>query len=157
MARMMRMTMNNLTPAIPDKLFFRIGEVAKLLDVKPYVLRYWETEFPMVAPVKSATGQRVYKRADVEMLFLIKNLLYVERFSIEGARKRIRDLKKEGELKTTLNEVIQEVKKELKEEASNLSQNIVSQEKLEKMKLLSSELQKLAKKPVSDIFKTSSK
>ncbi len=145
------------TPIIPDKLFFRIGEVAKLLDVKPYVLRYWETEFPMVAPVKSATGQRVYKRVDVEMLFLIKSLLYTERYSIEGARKRIRELKKEGELKTTLQEVIQEVKKELKDEAEHLAHSQVSHENLEKMKALSSELQKLVQKPVSDIFKVSTK
>ncbi len=78
---------------IPNKLFFRIGDAAELLDLKPYVLRFWETEFPMVRPTKSRSGQRVYRKKDVEMLFLIKHLLYVERFSIEGARKRIRDLK----------------------------------------------------------------
>ncbi|MBC7385763.1 MAG: MerR family transcriptional regulator [Cryobacterium sp.] len=78
---------------IPGKLFFRIGEVADLLGVKAYVLRFWETEFPMVHPTKSRSGQRVYQRKDVEMLLLIKHLLYVERFSIEGARKRIRELK----------------------------------------------------------------
>jgi DNA-binding transcriptional MerR regulator len=79
--------------SIPDKLFFRIGDAAELLEVKPYVLRFWETEFPMVRPTKSRSGQRVYRKKDVEMLFLIKHLLYVERFSIEGARKRIRELK----------------------------------------------------------------
>lgn len=78
---------------IPNKLFFRIGEVADLLELKAYVLRFWETEFPMVSPSKSRSGQRVYRKKDVEMLFLIKHLLYVERFSIEGARKRIRELK----------------------------------------------------------------
>jgi DNA-binding transcriptional MerR regulator len=78
---------------IPDKLFFRIGDAAELLEVKPYVLRFWETEFPMVRPTKSRSGQRVYRKKDVEMLFLIKHLLYVERFSIEGARKRIRELR----------------------------------------------------------------
>lgn len=78
---------------VPQKLFFRIGEVADLLDVKTYVLRFWETEFPMVSPSKSRSGQRVYRKKDVEMLLLIKHLLYVERFSIEGARKRIRELK----------------------------------------------------------------
>ncbi|MBS1961249.1 MAG: MerR family transcriptional regulator [Bdellovibrionales bacterium] len=78
---------------VPSKLFFRIGEVAELLDVKTYVLRFWETEFPMVSPQKSRSGQRVYRKKDVEMLLLIKHLLYVERFSIEGARKRIRELK----------------------------------------------------------------
>lgn len=78
---------------IPAKIFFRIGEVADLLEVKAYVLRFWETEFPMVHPSKSRSGQRVYRKKDVEMLLLIKHLLYVERFSIEGARKRIRELK----------------------------------------------------------------
>lgn len=78
---------------IPEKLFFRIGEVAELLDVRTYVLRFWETEFPMVSPSKSRAGQRVYRKKDVEMLLLIKHLLYVERFSIEGARKRIRELR----------------------------------------------------------------
>ena len=88
-----------LIPEIPPKVFFKIGEVADLLDVKPYVLRFWETEFPMIVPQKSKTGQRVYRRHDVELLFVVKHLLYVERFSIEGARKRIRELKKDGELK----------------------------------------------------------
>lgn len=78
---------------IPDKLFFRIGEVADLLDLKTYVLRFWETEFKSVSPTKSRSGQRVYRKKDVEMLCLIKHLLYVERFSIEGARKRIREMK----------------------------------------------------------------
>ncbi|HET7213104.1 MAG TPA: MerR family transcriptional regulator [Terriglobia bacterium] len=72
---------------IPDKLYFRIGEVSELAETKPYVLRYWETEFPTLKPVKSATGHRLYRRPDVEMIFEIKRLLYVEGFTIEGARK----------------------------------------------------------------------
>jgi DNA-binding transcriptional MerR regulator len=72
---------------IPDKLYFRIGEVGDLADTKPYVLRYWETEFPTLKPVKSATGHRLYRRRDVEMVFEIKRLLYEEGFTIEGARR----------------------------------------------------------------------
>lgn len=72
---------------IPDKLYFRIGEVSELAETKPYVLRYWETEFPTLKPVKSATGHRLYRRPDVEMILEIKRLLYVEGFTIEGARK----------------------------------------------------------------------
>jgi DNA-binding transcriptional MerR regulator len=72
---------------IPDKLYFRIGEVSELADTKPYVLRYWETEFPSLKPGKSATGHRLYRRPDVEMVFEIKRLLYDEGFTIEGARK----------------------------------------------------------------------
>jgi DNA-binding transcriptional MerR regulator len=84
---------------IPDRLFFRIGDVADLAGVKPHVLRYWETEFPMISPTKSSTGQRVYKRTDVESVLLIKHLLYRERYSIEGARRRIREMRRSGELR----------------------------------------------------------
>jgi DNA-binding transcriptional MerR regulator len=74
---------------IPDKLYFRIGEVSQLAQTKPYVLRYWETEFPTLKPTKSATGHRLYRRPDVEMVFEIKRLLYEEGFTIEGARKHL--------------------------------------------------------------------
>ncbi|OGQ47529.1 MAG: hypothetical protein A3H42_02470 [Deltaproteobacteria bacterium RIFCSPLOWO2_02_FULL_46_8] len=81
--------------SIPNKLYFRIGEVADLLEVKPYVLRYWETEFPDIKPSKSKSGQRLYKRRDVEMLVRIKELLYGERFTINGARKRLKEMMRE--------------------------------------------------------------
>ncbi|MBN2232158.1 MAG: MerR family transcriptional regulator [Deltaproteobacteria bacterium] len=75
---------------IPDKLFFRIGEVSDIVDVKPYVLRYWESEFDLVAPQKSPTRQRLYQRCDLEMLLEIKRLLYVEGFTIAGAKKKLK-------------------------------------------------------------------
>ena len=74
---------------IPDKLYFRIGDVSRLAGVKPYVLRYWETEFPTIAPKKSGTGHRLYRRKDVETVLEIKRLLYDKRFTIEGARKAL--------------------------------------------------------------------
>ncbi len=74
-------------PEIPDKLYFRIGDVARLANIKPYVLRFWETEFPGLGPKKSGTGHRLYRRKDVEIVLEIKRLLYQERFTIEGARK----------------------------------------------------------------------
>lgn len=77
---------------IPNKLYFRIGEVATLLDIKPYVLRYWETEFPEIKPTKSKSGQRLYKKRDVELLWMIRDLLYEERFTIDGARKRLKEI-----------------------------------------------------------------
>src|SRR5690606_22178639 len=83
---------------IPEKLAFKIGEVAELIGVKPYVLRYWETEFEVLSPKKSRSNQRMYERKDVETLMLIKKLLYRDRFSIEGARgalKRLRRQKQE--------------------------------------------------------------
>jgi DNA-binding transcriptional MerR regulator len=76
-------------PEIPDKLYFRIGEVSELLGLEPYVLRYWETEFPLLSPKKSGTGHRLYRRKDVELLLRIKHLLYEKRFTIEGARQTL--------------------------------------------------------------------
>ena len=77
-------------PEIPDKLYFRIGEVSEILGVAPYVLRYWETEFQQLAPKKSGSGHRLYRRKDVELLLRIKYLLYEKRFTIEGARQSLR-------------------------------------------------------------------
>lgn len=76
---------------IPDKLYFRIGEVSRLAGIKPHVLRFWETEFSGIGPKKSGTGQRLYRRKDVELVLEIKRLLYEKRFTIEGARKFLED------------------------------------------------------------------
>jgi DNA-binding transcriptional MerR regulator len=73
----------------PDKLFYKIGEVSKIVGVEPYVLRYWETEFTFLKPRKNKSGQRVYIKRDVELLLKIKRLLYQERYTIEGVRKRL--------------------------------------------------------------------
>jgi DNA-binding transcriptional MerR regulator len=81
---------------IPDKLYFRIGEVARLAGIKPYVLRFWETEFPGLGPKKSGTGHRLYRRKDVETVLEIKRLLYEQRFTIEGARKFLETRAKTG-------------------------------------------------------------
>lgn len=75
---------------IPEKLYFRIGEVARLCRLPAYVLRFWETEFPQLKPVKSSTGQRMYRRRDVESVLKIKQLLYQEGFTIAGARQHLR-------------------------------------------------------------------
>jgi DNA-binding transcriptional MerR regulator len=74
-----------------DKLYFKIGEVARLVGVKPYVLRYWETEFSILKPGKSRSRHRLYRRRDVELLLKIKDLLHNRRFTIEGARKKLRE------------------------------------------------------------------
>jgi DNA-binding transcriptional MerR regulator len=76
-------------PEIPDKLYFKIGEVSELLGVEPYVLRYWETEFSVLSPKKSGTGHRLYRRKDVELLLRIKHLLRDKRYTIEGARQSL--------------------------------------------------------------------
>jgi len=76
---------------IPDKLYFRIGEVARLCRLPAYVLRFWETEFPQLRPVKSSTGQRMYRKRDVESVVQIKKLLYEDGFTIAGARAQLRE------------------------------------------------------------------
>lgn len=76
-------------PEIPDKLYFRIGEVARLCKVRTYVLRFWESEFPQFKPNKSGTGQRLYRRRDVEMAMRIRRLLYDEGYTIAGARHAV--------------------------------------------------------------------
>ncbi|WP_092349944.1 MerR family transcriptional regulator [Desulfuromusa kysingii] len=78
-----------MVPQIPDKLYFKIGEVAALLQLKTHVLRYWETEFTLLQPVKSRSNQRLYRRKDVETALLIKELLYQQGFTIAGARKKL--------------------------------------------------------------------
>ena len=88
--------------SIPDKLFFNIAEVAELAGVKAHVLRYWETQFSLLSPGKSSGNRRLYRKQDVESVLLIKELLYKKRFSIEGARKYILSLKKNGDLKKAL-------------------------------------------------------
>ena len=75
--------------AIPDKLYFRMGEVSELTRTKAFVLRYWETEFPLLRPVKGKSGHRLYRRKDVELIFQIRRLLYEKGFTIEGARRHL--------------------------------------------------------------------
>jgi len=78
-------------PEIPDKLFFRIGEVSHIVGVEAYVLRYWESEFPGLSPRKSSTGQRMFRRKDEELLLRIQHQLYGQKFTIEGARKALQE------------------------------------------------------------------
>ena len=87
---------------IPDKLYFRIGEVASLCRLPAYVLRFWETEFPQLKPVKSSTGQRMYRKRDVESVVRIKKLLYEDGFTIAGARVQLREETKSDRTQTAL-------------------------------------------------------
>ena len=82
------------TPPIPDKLFFKIGEVAELAGVEQHVLRYWEEEIESLKPKKNKSGQRLYQKKDVERVFEIKQLLYAEKFTVAGARKKMKQNKK---------------------------------------------------------------
>lgn len=95
---------------IPDQLEFKIGHAADLVGVKPYVLRFWETEFDALKPKKSRKGQRVYSRRDVETAMMIKKLLYEDRFSIEGARTRLRELRSKVKEERAVSGVLEEVR-----------------------------------------------
>jgi DNA-binding transcriptional MerR regulator len=88
--------MSQTAVAIPEKLFFKIGEVCELAGVQAHVLRYWESEFPMLAPQKNRAGQRVYRKRDVEMALRIKELLYEDQYTIAGARKRLTNEQRAG-------------------------------------------------------------
>jgi DNA-binding transcriptional MerR regulator len=86
---------------IPEKAYFRIGEVSKILSVETYVIRYWETEFKTVKPVRTKTAQRLYRKRDVQELLTIRNLLYTQRFTIDGAKKQLYKMRgNNGELET---------------------------------------------------------
>jgi DNA-binding transcriptional MerR regulator len=87
----------NMTSEIPDKLYFKIGEVAELTGVKPHVLRYWESEFSIFRPIKSKSNQRLFRRKDIELVLLIKDLLHRRRLTIAGAKKVLSSKSTEGE------------------------------------------------------------
>ncbi len=95
-------TVKTADVVIPEKLYFRIGEVAELCRLPAYVLRFWETEFPQLKPVKSSTGQRMYRHKDVESVLHIKKLLYEEGFTIAGARQHLRAESKADKKQTPL-------------------------------------------------------
>ncbi len=103
-----------MTAPRPMQEFFSIGEVCALTDLKPHVLRYWESQFRFLNPAKNRSGNRVYKSREVELIMLVKHLLYTEKYTIEGARQRIEQYRRSGDLKaqaqraasrTTLHEI----------------------------------------------------
>ena len=87
------------TTAGPVQEFFSIGEVCMLTDLKPHVLRYWESQFRFLNPAKNRSGNRVYQRREIELIMLVKHLLYTEKYTIEGARQKIEQYRRSGELK----------------------------------------------------------
>jgi len=105
---------------IPDKLYFRIGEVCELVGVKPHVLRYWETEFPQLRPSKTSGGSRLYRREDIEKISAIKYLLYEKRFTIAGARKALSEFRAQGKQEDNA-EVIEQAIRILKQVRETLS------------------------------------
>jgi len=105
-----------MNESIPDKSYFRIGEVSKILGVEPYVVRYWESEFNTVKPVRTRSDQRLYRKQDVEQLLTIKNLLYRDMYTIAGAKKRLDVLRAKGpddDVPEAQREILVTIKKEL--------------------------------------------
>jgi DNA-binding transcriptional MerR regulator len=107
---------------IPDKLYFKIGEVSKITRIKPYVLRYWESEFKTIKPSRTKSKQRIYRKNDVEIILEIKRMLYEEKLTIAGARKKLQELKSEGKKQLQFDfdgkkdhrNILKEIKRELK-------------------------------------------
>lgn len=123
-----RCIMGRSAVAIPEKLFFKIGEVCELAGVQAHVLRYWESEFPTLAPQKNRAGQRVYRKRDVEMALRIKELLYEDQYTIAGAKKRLaNDLRAGGKLKIVSPENGADDTEQLSESAVSEMSRAVSQ------------------------------
>jgi len=125
---------------IPDKLYFRIGDVAKLCDVPAYVLRFWESEFPQLKPNKGGTGQRLYRRRDVEMALKIKKLLYDEGFTIPGARQMLK-----GEARGT----VPQLALAIDSAPAGSTPSVKDTRQLQKLKKELEELHALLSKPVT--------
>jgi DNA-binding transcriptional MerR regulator len=106
-----------MDPRIPDKQYFRIGEVAKIAQVEPYVLRFWESEFSQLRPAKSKSGQRLYARKDVALALRIRDLLYEEGFTISGARRALRtsEAGSDGEVPPRTRAALDRIRKEVQE------------------------------------------
>jgi len=96
---------------IPDKLYFRISEVGKLTALEPYVLRYWESEFKLIKPIRTKSRHRLYRRKDLEILFEIKKLLYEEQYTIAGAKKRLEEIAREEKRDLEINSDEKDYKK----------------------------------------------
>lgn len=91
----------------PVQEFFSIGEVCGLTELKPHVLRYWESQFRFLAPAKNRSGNRVYQRREIELILLVKHLLYVEKYTIEGARQKVDEQRRAGELRPAAREALE--------------------------------------------------
>jgi DNA-binding transcriptional MerR regulator len=109
-----------MSAAEPVQEFFSIGEVCEITDLKPHVLRYWESQFKFLSPAKNRSGNRVYQRKEIELILLVKHLLYTEKYTIDGARLKVEEHRKAGDLKTIARaalslETVESLERELKE------------------------------------------
>jgi DNA-binding transcriptional MerR regulator len=109
-----------MSSAEPIQEFFSIGEVCEITELKPHVLRYWESQFKFLNPAKNRSGNRVYQRKEIELILLVKHLLYTEKYTIEGARQKVEEHKKAGDLRTVARaalslETVESLERELKD------------------------------------------
>jgi len=109
-----------MSPIDPVQEFFSIGEVCEMTDLKPHVLRYWESQFKFLSPAKNRSGNRVYQRKEIELILLVKHLLYVDKYTIEGARLKLDQHRKSGDLKAVARaalslETVEALERELKD------------------------------------------
>jgi len=109
-----------MSAAEPIQEFFSIGEVCELTELKPHVLRYWESQFKFLNPAKNRSGNRVYQRKEIELILLVKHLLYTEKYTIEGARLKVEEHRKAGDLKTVARaalglETVESMERELRD------------------------------------------
>ena len=109
-----------MSAAEPVQEFYSIGEVCEITDLKPHVLRYWESQFKFLNPAKNRSGNRVYQRKEIELVLLVKHLLYTEKYTIEGARQKVEEHRKAGDLKAVARaalslETVESLERELKE------------------------------------------
>lgn len=144
--------------AIPEKLFFKIGEVCDLVGVEPHVLRYWEKEFPMLAPQKNRAGQRVYRRKDVEIIMRIKQLRDEEGYTIAGTKKKLSvELRGGAKLKVVTPEMVQEARAQAQTQSPQVQ---VSQVQVPQVQVQSRDLQMQAQikepQPAETVSSTSS-
>lgn len=137
---------------IPDRAQYRIGEASEIIGVKPYVLRYWETEFAGIKPSKSSAGHRVYRKTDLEMLILIRDLLHAQRYSVEGAKKRLRELKKSGDLKEARESAFLAASSGAQASDASVSSEHIGALSGVSLETLWAELSELAARPVSELF-----
>jgi len=117
-----------IIPEIPDKKYFTIGQASRLLGIKPHILRYWEQEFPMLKPRKTSKGRRIYLRRDIEIAARIYDLVNIQKFTIEGARKRLTEELKEGSVtidegRRYALEKLRKIKKELQQLLTDIKED----------------------------------
>ena len=118
-----------MSDRIAEKEYYSIGDVCEIADLKPHVLRYWETQFSVLRPTKNRAGNRVYRRKEIKLIQLLRHLLYTERYTIEGARQKLDQLRKDGKLKKAARVAWdQETIRDLRREADELVELLESVE-----------------------------